>query len=129
VSTANINTKVKNSLNSLIMESTDSNSLSSLVSSINDKITGVANEVDDKIGTAVSTLFSENEDVKASIATIVNENTTLIKAIADKFTFDGQRGKMTLTGSVFQVNSNTGNSSISANYGVFDKSIQTNSII
>lgn len=129
VSTANINTKVKNSLNSLIMESTDSNSLSSLVSSINDKITGVASEVDDKIGTAVSTLFSENEDVKASIATIVNENTASIKAIADKFTFDGQRGKMTLTGSVFQVNSDTRNSSISANYGIFDKSIQTNNII
>lgn len=90
VSTANINTKVKNSLNSLIMESTDSNSLSSLVSSINDKITGVASEVDDKIGTAVSTLFSENEDVKASIATIVSENVSRVKIKADQIDLQGQ---------------------------------------
>lgn len=90
VSTANINTKVKNSLNSLIMESTDSNSLSSLVSSINDKITGVASEVDDKIGTAVSTLFSENEEVKASISTIVSENVSRVKIKADQIDLQGQ---------------------------------------
>jgi hypothetical protein len=66
------------------MESTDSNSLSSLVSSINNKITGVANEVDDKIGTAVSTLFSENEEVKASISTIVSENVSKVKIKADQ---------------------------------------------
>jgi len=75
------------------MESTDSNSLSSLVSSIDNKIAGVANEVDDKLDTAISTLFAEDGEVRSSISTMVQDEVSNITLSADSVDIE-QDGKV-----------------------------------
>lgn len=77
VSETNLSTKVNNSINSLVQQSTRYNSFSEMSSSVDSSIAGISTEVDSKLKTAIINMFAKGESGTAAISAIVDDNNKL----------------------------------------------------
>lgn len=89
VSETNLSTKVNNSINSLVQQSTRYNSFSEMSSSVDDSIAGIATEVNSQLNSAISTMFAEGGEAEAKISAIVQDNMSTVEISADNINLNG----------------------------------------